>query len=234
MTHDPHKLRQPAGLAKIRRNPVSAFGENLARTAAVPATETPHAQKDLDGEPLSGQILQPPYVAAVPGVGQPTACGTARHLLHVHRKQEGIARLFDRFQNQGPRIAEHGLRVALRECHRLYKVGERAPNSSSEPAPVLPRPHQPNQVRGRAIFAPALVLSLALYNNKTSLMICCPMTAKIKNYPFEVLIAGTPSSAVLADRVKGLDWRSRKAAKKGEVSVDELADVRAKIRALIG
>ena len=81
---------------------------------------------------------------------------------------------------------------------------------------------------------PALVLSPATYNAKTSLMICCPMTTQIKNYPFEVLIAGTPPSAVLADQVKSLDWRIRRATKRGVVTSDELTDVRAKIVALIG
>ena len=65
-------------------------------------------------------------------------------------------------------------------------------------------------------------------------LICCPLTTQIKNYPFEVLIAGTPQNVVLADRVKSLDWRTRKAVRKGAVSFEELADVRAKIRALIG
>jgi len=81
---------------------------------------------------------------------------------------------------------------------------------------------------------PALVLSPAAYNEKTSLMICCPVTTKVKNYPFEVLIAGTPQSVVLADQVKSLDWRVRKATRKRVVSAEELADVRAKILALIG
>ena len=81
---------------------------------------------------------------------------------------------------------------------------------------------------------PALVLSPAAYNDKTSLMICCPITTTIKNYPFEVLIAGTPENVVLADQVKSLDWRSRKAKRKGTVSAEELADVRAKILTLIG
>ena len=39
---------------------------------------------------------------------------------------------------------------------------------------------------------PALVLSPASYNDKTSLLICCPLTTQIKNYPFEVLIARAP------------------------------------------
>ena len=81
---------------------------------------------------------------------------------------------------------------------------------------------------------PAVVLSPATYNAKTSLMVCCPMTTQIKNYPFEVLIAGPSRSAVLADQVKSLDWRKRRAKRKGAISAGELAEVRAKIRALIG
>ena len=80
---------------------------------------------------------------------------------------------------------------------------------------------------------PALVLSPAAYNDKTSLMICCPLTTHIKNYPFEVLIAGDRERVVLADQLKSLDWRALKATRKGAVSPDELAEVRAKILALI-
>jgi mRNA interferase MazF len=81
---------------------------------------------------------------------------------------------------------------------------------------------------------PALVISPSAYNGRTSLMICCPITTQIKNYPFEVLIAGAPPSVVLADQVKSLDWRVRKARRKGVVSAEELAEVRAKILTLIG
>ena len=80
---------------------------------------------------------------------------------------------------------------------------------------------------------PALVLSPKAYNQKTSLMVCCPITTQIKGYPFEVLISGDPVSVVLADQVKSLDWRSRRVKRKGTVSLDELAEVRAKIIALI-
>jgi mRNA interferase MazF len=81
---------------------------------------------------------------------------------------------------------------------------------------------------------PALVLTPAAYNRKTSLMICCPLTTQIKQYPFEVFIGGTPASAVLADQVKSVDWRHRVAKLKGRVSPEQLAEVRAKIHALIG
>src|SRR5438445_13791181 len=80
---------------------------------------------------------------------------------------------------------------------------------------------------------PALVLSPAAYNGKTGLMVCCPMTTQIKNYPFEVVIAGALPSAVLADQIRSRDWRKRRARLKGTVSAAELAEVRAKIRALI-
>ena len=81
---------------------------------------------------------------------------------------------------------------------------------------------------------PALVLSPAAYNGKTGLAICCPMTTQVKNYPFEVLISENPPSVVLADQVKSLDWRIRKATRKGTASAAEVADVRAKLRSLIG
>ena len=91
----------------------------------------------------------------------------------------------------------------------------------------------PQAGHGQAGYRPALVVSQAAYNNKTSLMICCPMTTQIKNYPFEVVISGTPPSVVLADQVKSLDWLVRRSKRKGAVSAEELAEVRAKIVALI-
>ena len=92
----------------------------------------------------------------------------------------------------------------------------------------------PQAGRKQAGHRPAVVLSPAAYNAKTSLMVCCPMTTQIKNYPFEVVISADNPSAILADQVKSLDWRKRRARRKGEISAPELAEVRAKIRALIG
>lgn len=81
---------------------------------------------------------------------------------------------------------------------------------------------------------PALVLSPAVYNGRIGLMLCCPMTTKIKGYPFEVIVSGVRESAVLADQVKSLDWKERNATKKGQVPASVLSDVRAKAKALIG
>jgi mRNA interferase MazF len=81
---------------------------------------------------------------------------------------------------------------------------------------------------------PALVLSPTSYNRKVGLLLCCPMTTQAKGYPFEVAISGKPPSVALADQVKSLDWVARKAAAKGKVSATELAEVKAKIFALLG
>jgi len=81
---------------------------------------------------------------------------------------------------------------------------------------------------------PAVVLSAANYNGKTGLMVCCPLTTRIKGYPFEVPLASQSGSAVLSDQVKNLDFRARRATRKGKVTDLELRQVRAKLRALIG
>src|SRR5262245_41899161 len=92
----------------------------------------------------------------------------------------------------------------------------------------------PQAGREQAGHRPALVLSSAAYNGKTSLMICCPMTTRIKGYPFEVQIAGATPSVVLADQIKSFDWRVRRATRKGRAAAAELAEVRLKARAVIG
>ena len=60
---------------------------------------------------------------------------------------------------------------------------------------------------------PTVVLSPAANNGKVGLAIFCPITNQIKGYPFEVLIPHglAVTGAVLADQVKTLDWRTRRA-----------------------
>jgi mRNA interferase MazF len=80
---------------------------------------------------------------------------------------------------------------------------------------------------------PALVLSPARYNGPRGMMICCPMTSRIKGYPFEVVVGRDPPSAVLADQIKSLDWRACGAIRKDRVTAEALAEVRARIKALL-
>jgi mRNA interferase MazF len=60
---------------------------------------------------------------------------------------------------------------------------------------------------------PALVLSPASYNNRVGLMLLCPITNKVKEYPFEVNIPTglKVTGVILADQIKSLDWLVRNA-----------------------
>ena len=82
---------------------------------------------------------------------------------------------------------------------------------------------------------PALVLSPASYNRRSGLMLCCPMTSQRKGYPFEVVIEVDTDheSVVLADQVKSLDWKVRKAVKKGTASIDVIAETLSKLQTLL-
>ena len=57
---------------------------------------------------------------------------------------------------------------------------------------------------------PALVLSPSAYNRKVGLALFCPVTSRVKGYPFEVTVPKGLSVAgvVLADQVKSLDWQA--------------------------
>ena len=81
---------------------------------------------------------------------------------------------------------------------------------------------------------PALVISPAGYNGKTGLMVCCPMTTKIKGHPFEVVaqVDGV-DCAVLSDQGKSLDCKVRRAKKKATVPSEVMLHVRAKMKALL-
>lgn len=109
------------------------------------------------------------------------------------------------------------------------------------PAPYVPDAgdivwlqFNPQAGHEQAGHRPAVVLSPATYNRKTGLMVCCPMTNQVKGFPFEVAISGSQTGVVLADQIKSLDWRVRKASLKGRMTEAELAEVRAKAVALIG
>ena len=82
---------------------------------------------------------------------------------------------------------------------------------------------------------PALVISPKVYNAKTGLALVCPITSQIKQYAFEVGIpAGLPvSGVVLADQIKSLDWKARKADYICKLFPEITEDVIAKIIPLL-
>jgi len=86
----------------------------------------------------------------------------------------------------------------------------------------------------QAEHRPAMVLSPKIYNEKSGLAICCPITSKVKNYPFAVeLSKKLGGGCVLADQVKSLDWRVRHAKLKSKASPKILTEVLEKLEILL-
>ena len=93
-------------------------------------------------------------------------------------------------------------------------------------------PRAGHEQRGRR---PATVLSPVSYNRKVGLAIMCPITSVVKRYPFEVAIpegVGV-SGVILADQVKSLDWRARRAEVKEKLPSEVTEEVLAKLTALL-
>jgi len=82
---------------------------------------------------------------------------------------------------------------------------------------------------------PAVVLSPRSYNGKVGLAILCPITSRVKGYPFEVQIPSglEVRGAILADQVKSLDWRAREAELMCTLPAEAIAEVLQKIRVLL-
>jgi len=82
---------------------------------------------------------------------------------------------------------------------------------------------------------PAIVMSPSRYNAKTGLCVVCPITSRVKNYPFEVKISGKEiSGVVLSDQVKSLDWKARKAKFAEKALESSTGKVLQNIQLLIG
>jgi mRNA interferase MazF len=82
---------------------------------------------------------------------------------------------------------------------------------------------------------PALVISPKEYNLKVGLAIFCPITRRVKGYPFEVVVTGDAiSGVVLADQVKSLDWRARNTAFVERAPDLAVAEVLGKLAPLVG
>ncbi|MCG2788657.1 MAG: endoribonuclease MazF [Actinomycetia bacterium] len=70
-------------------------------------------------------------------------------------------------------------------------------------------PQKGHEQKGRR---PGIVLSKKEYNQKSNLTVICPITSKIKGYPFEVRINSIIQGVILSDQIRSIDWKSRNAA----------------------
>jgi mRNA interferase MazF len=82
---------------------------------------------------------------------------------------------------------------------------------------------------------PALVISPKSYNQRVGLALVCPITSRIKGYPFEVELPREMETegAILCDQIKSLDWRVRSAKRIGSVPPPVMQEVTARILALV-
>jgi len=91
----------------------------------------------------------------------------------------------------------------------------------------------PQAAHEQAGHRPALVLTPARYNAARGMLVCCPMTTKVRGYVFEVQANTAPASVVLVDQIKSLDWRARRARTRSRAAPEVLAEVHAKLAALL-
>lgn len=80
---------------------------------------------------------------------------------------------------------------------------------------------------------PVLVLSTREYNKVSGLCIAVPVTSHKKGYPFEYEFAGKNlSGVVLADQLRSISFKARKAEKVEKIKDEVLQGILAKIKVL--
>lgn len=86
----------------------------------------------------------------------------------------------------------------------------------------------------QAGLRPAIVISPASYNGAVGLALMCPITSKIKGYPFEVLLPKNNkiNGAILSDQIKNLDWRACNAKLISRAPADVIIETIEKIHAI--
>lgn len=94
-------------------------------------------------------------------------------------------------------------------------------------------PQTGREQRGRR---PAVVLSPRIYNERSDLAVVCPITSRVKGRMFEVPVppGSQVEGAVLADHLKSVDWKQRRAQFAATLDESTLEEVRERIRPLLG
>lgn len=82
---------------------------------------------------------------------------------------------------------------------------------------------------------PALILSLRIFNERTGLALVCPITNRVRGYQFEVHLPEDVgvTGVVLANQIKSLDWRVRRADYICDLPQAVVAEVLGKATALL-
>jgi mRNA interferase MazF len=92
----------------------------------------------------------------------------------------------------------------------------------------------PQVGREQAKRRPALILTDLRYNKASGLAVVCPLTSKVKPYPFSLPISvGGVEGAVLVDQLKSMDWSGRRAEFHSKAPASMISKVRQYIAVLL-
>ena len=91
-------------------------------------------------------------------------------------------------------------------------------------------PQKGHEQKGRR---PEIVLSKKEYNQKSNLALICPITSRIKGYPFEVRINSIIQGVMVSDQIRSIDWKSRNAAFIEKTSEEILNEILENINLLL-
>jgi mRNA interferase MazF len=82
---------------------------------------------------------------------------------------------------------------------------------------------------------PAIVLTPQQYNGRSGLCIICPITSRVRGYPFEVAIPDghAISGVILVDQVRSVSWEKRYVKMVSVAPAELLDEVRERLAALL-
>jgi mRNA interferase MazF len=93
----------------------------------------------------------------------------------------------------------------------------------------------PTLGREQAGYRPALIVTQEKFNRATRLALVCPITSQIKCFELEVVLPEglVTTGAILTFQVKTIDWHERQVKYIESLPVETMAEVAAKLHALI-
>ena len=94
----------------------------------------------------------------------------------------------------------------------------------------------PTLGREQAGYRPALIITEQQFNQATRLALACPITSKVKGFNLEVILPDglITTGVILTFQVKTIDWIERQVKYVESLPTEVMAEVTAKLQALIG
>jgi mRNA interferase MazF len=94
----------------------------------------------------------------------------------------------------------------------------------------------PTLGREQAGYRPALIVTERQFNQATRLALACPITSKAKGFNLEVILPDglITTGVILTFQVKTIDWLERQVKYVESLPTEVMAEVTAKLQALIG